>query len=170
MIDYTISNKFIKKEVFLKSLYLLKYFYLNIYMTYMEDSLMNYLIHRTAKSLYFSKIIGYYYLQNTLSMTKNTYKISLLIIKFIFIYLKIVFEYSKNKKFQKDMANFLFTNLHSSFNIELNLLKTKSKTNINFYYNILNIYLKNEYITNENKYLLKVFKSITEAKKKNNNY
>ena len=170
MIDYTISNKFIKKEVFLKSLYLLKYFYLNIYMTYMEDSLMNYLIHRTAKSLYFSKIIGYYYLQNTLSMTKNTYKISLLIIKFIFIYLKIVFEYSKNKKFQKDMANFLFTNLHSSFNIELNLLKTKSKTNINFYYNILNIYLKNEYITNENKYLLKVFKSIIEAKKKNNNY
>ena len=55
----------------------------------MEDSLMNYLILRTAKSLYFSKIIGYYYLQNTLSITKNTYKITLLTMKFIFIYLKI---------------------------------------------------------------------------------
>ena len=165
MIDYTITNKFIKKEVFLKSLNLLNNFYLNIYMTYMEDSLMNYLIHRTAKSFYFSKIIGYYYLQNTLSITKNTYKITLLIIKFIFIYLKIVFEYSKNIKFQKDMANILFTNIYRKFNIQLNLLKSKSKNNINFYYNILNIYLKNKYITNENKYLLKEFKSIIETKK-----
>ena len=44
MIDHTISNKFIKKEACIKPLYLL---------------------------IFFSKIIGYYYLQNALSITKN---------------------------------------------------------------------------------------------------
>ena len=44
MIDYTISNVIIKKEACIKPLYLL---------------------------IFFSKIIGYYYLQNALSITKN---------------------------------------------------------------------------------------------------
>ena len=166
MIDYSINNKFIKKGVYIKALNLLNNFYLNIYMTYMEDQIMNYLIQRTAKSLYFSKIIGYYYLQNTISITKNLNKIPLLIMRFIFIYLKFIFEYSKNTKYQKDIANILFTNSYKVFNIQLGLIKLRSKDEINFYYNILNIYLKNEYITNENKYLLNVFKSIIETKKK----
>ena len=83
-------------------------------------------------------------------------------IKFVFIYLKFIFEYSKNIKFQKDMANFLFTNFYNV--IQQNLLNFQFKDDINFYYNIINMYLKNEYITNENKYLLNIFKSIIEKK------
>ena len=55
IIDSYINNKFIKKIVYIKALNALNIFYLNMYMTYMEDSLMNYLLHRIAKSLYFIK-------------------------------------------------------------------------------------------------------------------
>ena len=133
-----------------------------MYMTYLEDQFMNYIIQRTAKSFYYSKIIGYFYLQNSISITKNVFKISLLRIKFVFIYLKFIFEYSKNIKLQKDMANLWFANFYSL--VKPNLLKSQSKDDIILYYNITNMYLKNEYITNENKYLLKFFKSMIEKK------
>ena len=162
IIDFAINNKFIKKEVYIKALNSLNHFYLNMYMTFMEDQIMNYILKRTAKSFYYSRKIGYFYLPNTISITKNVYKISLLRMKFVFIYLKFVFEYSKNIKFQKDMANFLFTNFYKV--IQQNLLNFQFKDDINFYYNIINMYLKNEYITNENKYLLNIFKSIIEKK------
>ena len=162
IIDFAINNKFIKKEVYIKALNSLNHFYLNMYMTFMEDQIMNYILKRTAKSFYYSRKIGYFYLPNTISITKNVYKISLLRIKFVFIYLKFIFEYSKNIKFQKDMANFLFTNFYKV--IQQNLLNFQFKDDINFYYNIINMYLKNEYITNENKYLLNIFKSIIEKK------
>lgn len=113
VIDFAINNKFIKKEVYIKALNSLNHFYLNMYMTYMEDQIMNYILRRTAKSFYYSRKIGYLYLPNTISITKNVYKISLFRIKFIFIYLKFIFEYSKNIKLQKDMANLLFTNFCS---------------------------------------------------------
>lgn len=93
-IDYNISNKFIKKEVYIKSLNILNYFYLNMCMTYMEDSLMNYILLKTlktAKFLYFSNKIGYYYLKNSISITKNIFKINQLRIQFIFIYLKLIY-------------------------------------------------------------------------------
>ena len=76
-----------------------------MYIIYLEDQLMNYILLTCAKSFYFSKKIGYYYLKNEMSMTKNKYKISKIRIKFIIIYLKIIFEYSKNTKYEKDMAN-----------------------------------------------------------------
>ena len=164
IIDFAINNKFIKKEVYIKALNSLNHFYLNMYMTYLEDQFMNYILQRTAKSFYYSKKIGYFYLQNSISITKNVYKISSLRIKFVFIYLKFIFEYSKNTKFQKDMANLWFNNYFSE--VQPNLLKLQSKDDIFFYYNIINMYLKNEYITNKNKYLLKIFKSILEKKTK----
>ena len=133
-----------------------------MYMTYLEDQIMNYILQRTAKSFYYSRKIGYFYLPNAISITKNAYKISLLRIKFFFIYLKFIFEYSKNIKLQKDMANLRLTNFYNE--IQQNLLKLQSKDDIIFYYNIINMYLKNEYITNENKYFLNIFKSIIEKK------
>ena len=153
MVDYSINNKFIKKEVYIETLNSLNKFFLNIYMTYMEDQVLNYILHRTAKSLYFSKKIGFFYLQNTISITQNIDKISLLRNKFIFIYFKLVFEYSKKKKYEKDMANILLMNFYRGININL-IVKSKSKDDIIFFYNIINMYLSNEYITNENKYIL----------------
>ena len=169
MVDYSINNKFIKKEVYIKTLNALSDYFLNIYMIYMEDQVLNYILHRTAKSFYFSKKIGFFYLQNAISITKNVHKISLLMTKFIFIYLKLLYEYTKNKKYEKDMANILLNNLCRGFNIIPNLQKSESKEDIIFYYNIVNSYLKNEYTTNENKYILNDFNSIIEKKLKNFN-
>ena len=101
---------------------------------------MNYILLTCAKSFYFSKKIGYYYLKNEMSMTKNKNKISKIRIKFIIIYLKIIFEYSKNTKYEKDMFNYLFTILNNNFNIYLNC----------------------RFITNENKYYFHYFKTIIE--------
>ena len=78
---------------------------------------MNYILFRTIKSFLFIKRIGYFYLVNNDSITKNFYKINKINLKFIFIYLKIIFEYSKNTKYEKDMANFLLNDISHHFYI-----------------------------------------------------
>ena len=162
IIDCSINNKFIKTETYNKALNSLKNSYLNIYITYMEDQLMNYILLTNAKSFYFSKKIGYYYFKNEMSMTRNKYKISKIRIKFIIIYLKIIFEYSKNTKYEKDMFNYLFTRLNNNFNIAKSLTVLSSKDYLYFYYYIINIYLNCTFITNENKYYFHYFKTIIE--------
>ena len=57
IIDIALSNKFIKKVVFIKALNLIKTFYLNEYIIFSEDSMMNYIIFRIAVSfLYIKKL------------------------------------------------------------------------------------------------------------------
>jgi glycosyltransferase involved in cell wall biosynthesis len=164
MADYFISNKFIKTETYIKALNSLNNYYLNMYNIYMEDQIMNFIIHLNAKSLYFTTKVGYYYLKTEASITKNTKKMAKLDTKFIFIYFKILFEYSKNNKYEKDMFNLLFTNINKSYNIKNLLLGLSSKDDLYFYYYIINIYLNCKYITDENKYYLQCFKSIIENK------
>ena len=69
------------------------------------------------------------------------FKISELKMKFVFVFLKIVFEYTKNTKYEKDMFNLLFTQLNNNFNINyrLNILSINSK--YSFYYDIIIMFL-----------------------------
>jgi hypothetical protein len=157
-------NKFIKTQTYIKALNCLNNSYFNVYIIYREDQLMNYFLMRIAKSFYFSKRIGYYYLKNEMSITANINKLTKTGIKFIFIYLKMVFEYSKNTKYAKDILNLLFTRLIILLNIENNLAKLSSKKDLNFYYNIINLYLNCKFITNENKYYLNHLKNIIRNK------
>ena len=166
MIDYYIYNKFIKREVYIKALNELNNYYLNMYMIYLEDQVINYIIHRTAKSFYFLKNIGYYHKRASISIINNLFKAPDLIVKSTFIYLKFVFEYSKNIKHQKDMSNLLFTILSSQFNIAHRLFVSANNDDINFYYDIINKYLNSDFITNDNKLILTDFKNIIEKKRK----
>ena len=169
MVDYYIYNKFILKDVYIKALNSLNKFYSNMYMIYMEDQVMNYILHRIAKSFFFLKVIGYFHLSNSVSIMNNLFKIPELRTKFSFIYLKFVFDYSKNTKYEKDMANRLFTILNKQFNIAGRLQANDYEENdYNFYYDIVNTYLNCSYIDNENKYFLNNFKYIIE--KKNTSY
>ena len=169
MVDYYIYNKFILKDVYIKALNSLNKFYSNMYMIYMEDQVMNYILHRIAKSFFFFKVIGYFHLSNSVSIMNNLFKIPELRTKFSFIYLKFVFDYSKNTKYEKDMANHLFTVLNKQFNIAGRLQANDYEENdYNFYYEIVNTYLNCSYIDNENKYFLNNFKYIIE--KKNTSY
>ena len=157
IIDSYINNKFIKKIVYIKALNALNNFYSNMYMIYMEDSLINYLLHRTAKSLYFIKNFGYKYKKNTESITKTLFKMSQMKLKFIFIYFKFLFEFSKNTKYEKDMLNLRLTQIFK-FNIEKKLLDTKLKKDYYFYYHVINSIINCTYISDENKNLLNKLK------------
>ena len=164
IIDSYINNKFIKKIVYIKALNSLNNFYLNMYMTYMEDSLMNYLLHRTAKSLYFIKKIGYRYKRTSESITTKLFKIPQTKIKFFFIYFKFLFEFSKNTKYEKDMLNLRFSKMIKNLNIERSLLNNDLKKDYYFYYHIINTIINNIYISDENKNLLKNYIKIIEQK------
>ena len=124
----------------------------------MEDQLMNYFIHIIAKSFYFLKKIGYYYIKNSISITMNGYKILNLRIKYIYIFLAIVFNYTKNTKYQKDISNLLITKIIRTFHTGQKLSITKLRENFYYYNNIINLCINSKFITRENKNILQKFK------------
>ena len=166
IVDSYINNKFLKKDVYLKAINSLSEEYLNMFIIYLEDSMMNYILYRTAKSLFFIKKIGYYYTQNSQSINHNLFKMSELRLKFTFVFFKLIFEYSKNTKYEKDMANLLFTNLNKNFNVGSKL--NAWTENFTYFNDIVNAYLHNMYITDENKYILEDFRNIIEKRNRSN--
>ena len=154
-IDVFINNKFIKREVYIKALNLLKKNYLKIYIICNEDQLLIFFLYKTANSFFYLNKNGYYYITNSLSITKNKEKINKLRVKFIFIYLRIVFEYSKNNKYEIDILNSLFTTHIYNFFIGKKIPIFKS--DIKFFKETIKIYLNNNFITDEIKCILKKF-------------
>jgi glycosyltransferase involved in cell wall biosynthesis len=148
-IDFNLSNKFIKRDVFIRALNSMNKFYLNQYMINYEDGLMNYMLYRTAKSFVFIKRIGYYYLLNNQSISlkpKKNYEDNF---KFIFLQLKFVIENTKNTQYEKDIANSIFSKLSTLF--KDNFIITK---NFEFYKEVIDLYLNCKFINEENKSIL----------------
>ena len=102
--DFNICNKFIKRELFIKTLNNINKFYLNKFMVYFEDGLINYALHLNANSLYLLNIIGYFYINNIKSITNKINK-NLEIICFLY-YLKFIIENTKNNKYENIMAQY----------------------------------------------------------------
>ena len=100
--DFNICNKFINRILFLRTLNNINNFYLSQYMIYFEDGLINYALHRNARSLYLMKNIGYFYIFNNESTTNNVNKN--LEIKCFLLYLNFIFENSKNNEYEKNMS------------------------------------------------------------------
>ena len=155
--DYYIHNKFVKKELYIKSLNSLNKIYLNAYITLWEDTIISYILYRNANSFCSLKKTGYFYIKNSQSITKNMFKISELKMKFLFVFLKIVFEYTKNTKYEKDMFNLLFTQLSNNFNINFRLNNLSFNSKYSFYYEIIIMFLNCSFITEENKKILNSF-------------
>ena len=158
IIDVSLSNKFIKKEAYIRGINYLSKYYLNKFLINMEDSMLNYILQKTAKSLYFLKKIGYYYIKNSKSITNSLFNKSGLNIQFLFIYLKLVYEYSKNNKKERDMFNLLFTYFNIKYDI-LPKLISPFNNNKDFYFKIINIFFKNKFISRENNNILKNWKT-----------
>ena len=153
-IDFNVSNKFIKRKAFLRALNSVNEYYLNQYMITAEDGLMNYLFYRTVKSLFFVKKVGYYYIINKNSITRA--KLTDKILKSYFINLKLIFEYSKNNKYEKGMAN---AYIHQFILHEKNSkLKKIISNDCNFYTKIIDQYLNCKFISVRNKIKLKTIK------------
>ena len=166
-IDFNVCNKFVKRTAYIKALNFIKRYYLEIYMLVFEDGLMNFMLYRTVKSFYYIKKIGYYYIKNNDSITKrkkNKKVPKIQILNYIFIYLKIIFEFTKNSSHEKNMCNFVLQELFRQnkliFNIEY------LNNDYKFYYNIINIYLNSKFINIKNKNLLINLKNLI---KKNEN-
>ena len=148
-IDFNLSNKFIKRDAYIRALNLINKFYLNQYMINYEDGLMNYMLYRIAKSFVFIKKIGYYYLQNNQSITLKPKKKYEENFKFIFLLLKFVLENTNNTQYEKDIANLIFAILSTLF--KDNFIITKD---FEFYKGVIDLYLNCKFINDKNKYIL----------------
>ena len=164
-IDFNLSNKFIKRDAFIRALNSITYFYLNQYMINLEDGIINYILYRIVNSFYFLKKIGYYYLQNNQSVTIKPTENNDNKIRFIFIHWKFVFENSKNTKYEKNMVNSIFNRLYFLLKDEFKLITKDFK----FYNDIINMFLDCKLINKQNKRRLIYFKQILYIKERKNN-
>ena len=138
-----------------------------MYITNYEDRIINYLIHRKAKSFYFLKKIGYRHLKSSESISNQMFEISEQRIDFIFKYIKFLFEYTKNIKREKDIVNYVLTRINRrKNNMENHISSMNFNSNWNFYYDIINMFLDNEFISEENKVIFKNLKRIIKNKNK----
>jgi glycosyltransferase involved in cell wall biosynthesis len=161
IIDYHITNKFIKKKIYIKALNSLNNFYYKMYMTTLEDQIMNFLIHRVAKSFYYINIIGYRYYISKESINFKKFLMPESRLKFIFYYLKFIFKYSKNTKYEKDIANHLFSYYIKKFNIRKQLSSLLyNREDYSLFENVINLYLNCAFINNDNKLILQKLKNI----------
>jgi hypothetical protein len=86
-------------------------------------------------------------------------------LKFIFIYLKFIFEFSKNTKYEKDMVNQRLTIMSKNYNIRGYLSEIQFNNDFYFYYEVINTVINCIYISEENLNLLKNLKNIILQKK-----
>ena len=115
-----------------------------------------FILYKTSRSYYFLKNIGYFYIRNNQSITISQNINYNNRFKFIFLYLKLVFETTKNNKLEKKISILVFKWF-------LNLIKEGINSitkDINFFFDIINKYLKCKFIDNRSKIILKQLKLI----------
>jgi glycosyltransferase involved in cell wall biosynthesis len=153
LVDGIISNKFIRKTLYLISLNNIDVFFINQKMIYFEDGLINLALHFNAKSLYLLNHIGYYYIFNKDSIS---HFINLdLYLRCFFIFLKFFVDYTKKNKYEQEM-NFFILNEYIYNNNLLNNITNYS----NIYEEIINSLLNNKFISKKDLKKIKILKKI----------
>lgn len=141
LVDGIISNKFVERQLFIITLNNIKQFYLKQNMIYFEDGLINFALHLNAKSLYLFRKIGYYYIFNKDSVSRS--QNFNLYIKCFFLFIKYVYENTKDNKYEKNMVFFLIV----EFIKNDEMLKRITKYS-KFCLKIINLLLSDKFITN----------------------
>ena len=143
-IDVCLHNKLVKKEIYLKSLNSIDKYYLNQYMNNWEDNLVNFVLFKKSNSFYYLKSLGYYYIKNKQSITNN-YKNNIeKAIKSGFLFLKFIFHHTNNSRYEKGIAECVFNNIYLDI---LNISYfNKIIGEFNFYYEIIDLYINNQFI------------------------
>jgi glycosyltransferase involved in cell wall biosynthesis len=153
LVDGILSNKFVKKTTFIITLNEINNYYLNQKMIYFEDGLINYSLHLNAKSLYLLNHIGYYYIFNKKSVSRSLNFDSYF--KCFFIFLKFLFEKTKNNKYEKEMNFYVL----KEYIKENDIIKNISKFS-KLYEEVINDLLNIKFINCNNKKKLNELKSI----------
>ena len=94
-LDFYITNKLIKRNLFIIALNSINKYYLNQFMIDCEDGLISFMLHKVSKSFFFINKIGYYYILSNQSITNNCSNFRKRL-KSNFLYLKYLFENTKN--------------------------------------------------------------------------
>ena len=162
-LDYYITNKLIKKSLFIKALNSIDKFYLDQFMIDCEDGLVNFMLYKLGKSMYFIRRIGYYYIITKKSITNNIGDFSKRL-KSNFLYFKFIFEVTKNNNIEKDIANYIFYEIYIRRpEIMINLLKNLSRER-KFYLETINLFIENDFIPLSSKKILKIMRKAIRRK------
>ena len=153
LIDGIISNKFIKRIIYIRALNNIKKYNLNLHMTYFEDGLINFALHRNGNSLYLLKRLGYFYIFNRKSISHSVNKNKYFLCYFIF--LKYIFENIKNNKYEKEMVYFLLDEYIKNNNILYSITEYSD-----LYEEVISNLLNNEYCNLKYKEKLLIMKKI----------
>ena len=152
-LDYFITNKFIKRNIFIKALNRINQYYLDQFMIDCEDGLINFILYRISNSYIYFRKIGYYYIKNEHSITKEKGDNFLKRLKSNFLYLKFIFQYTKNNIIEKNISNYIFSEIYSVHKeVFINLFKQINDSK--FYKEFINLYLNNEFISFQIKEIL----------------
>ena len=122
-----------------------------------EDGLINYILYKISNSYYLMRELGYYYNKNEQSITnvnKENFKKR---IKSNFLYIKFIFQYTKNNNIEKNIANYIFSEIYSVHETEI-LEIFKEIKDSKFYIEIIDLYLNCDYIPIETKKVLNKIK------------
>ena len=152
-IDYYITNKLIKKIKFIETLNLIDKFYLNQFMIDCEDGLINSILYKLSNSYYLIKELGYFYNKNTQSITNENESNFLKRLKSNFLYIKFIFQYTKNNIIEKNIANYIFSEIYSVHKDEIiDIFKEINDTK--FYIEVMDLYINSDYIPIETKNII----------------
>ena len=146
--DVTLWGKIIKSEVYKKSINLLGPKRYSSYLSWAEDTSMNFIIYNTAKSYIFIHKYGILHLLSP-TTASNTQPINNIFFGLLF-WLEIIFDFSKNN----DDKNY---SVSAALYIIKEYLKNKSiisKENLLYLNNIIIKIMKSKYISKKNKKIL----------------
>ena len=156
-LDYYITNKLIKRTLFIRAINSINKYYLDQFMIDCEDGLMNYMLYKLSDSLYFTTKIGYYYIKTNRSITFNSDNF-INRLKSNFLYFRFIFESTKNNNIEKNIANYIFFQISNrNKNSIIKLIKLQT-SDYRFYSNIISLYLQDIFISLKSKLILKKMK------------
>ena len=158
-LDYFITNKLIKKKIFIKAINSINEYFLKQFMIDCEDGLINFMLYKYCDSLYFTRRLGYYYVVTKESITHQSgdFKKRL---KSNFLYFKFIFKSTKNNNIEKNIANYIFSEIFSRHKDDIIKLFKNLSSEFNFYVKTINLYLQNDFIPLNSKLILKKLKRI----------
>ena len=153
-LDYYITNKLIKRQLFIKALYSINKYYLKQFMIDCEDGLVNFMLHKLSKSLYFTRKIGYYYIISKESITHASADFKKRL-KSNFLYFRYIIQSTKNNNIEKKIANYIFTSIYDRHkDIIINIL-LHLRRDFKFYLETIKLFINNEFIPLSTKLIFK---------------
>ena len=145
VVDFYITNKLIKRNLFIRTLTKINNFFLNQFMIDCEDGLINFMLYKTSNSLFFIKKIGYYYIQQATSITKSKTFMKRLRSNFLYLYYLIL--NTKNNNIEKSCANYYFLFIYYFHKNEIIKFFGSFIDDSSFYLEVINEYLNCEFIS-----------------------